>query len=223
MDLIHLLIFNKNTLVDHIPFPLFAQDMSNSAASTSREERQRRLLAKGNERLEKITGKPADSLTPIPITAELHEAKDAINAEPSGESGSESQSGESNGMLPSVPEPSKKVTEEDFFRRTITLIHTLMLLVLGVFSHAAFHQSCNSNCHSVLHRALTPAECRDHLLLGRMFFYGGLFSVEMPFLFLTIKSCRAIGWPVVIRIFSGFCLYYAAHIASGIMYEVLWQ
>lgn len=194
-----------------------------SSSNSSREERQRRLLARGNERLEKITGKSTEATIGSSAGNEARESKEIVQ-ELEDDSGSDSQSGDSSGLLPSVPEPSKKkVKDEDFFRRTITLIHTLMLLVFGIFSHAAFHHSCNSDCHSVMHRDSTPLECKDHLLLGLMFFYGGLFSVEMPFMFLTIRSCRSIGWSVVIRIFSGLCLYYVAHIASGILYEILWQ
>lgn len=196
-----------------------------TSESEKREERQRRLRARGNERLEKIVGKPVDSSSPVISANAISNETDSVRALPQvePESGSDSQSGDSSGMLPSVPEPNKKVHDEDFFRRFLTCIHTLMLIVLGIFSHAAFHQSCDSSCHSVLYREVTPQVCKDHLLLGRLFFYGGLFSVEMPFMFLTVKSCRAIGWPVMLRILSGLCLYYAAHIASGIFYEVFWQ
>lgn len=191
----------------------------------AREERQKRLLAKSKERLEFIVGKATTEsynegtmFQNKPILRNIQNFKsDELE---SNDSGTESPSGESSEMLPAVPQPIKKtIKEKDFFRELLTWIHTLMLIVLGIFSHAAFHQSCDSSCLSVIHRNITPMECRDHLFLGRVFFYGGLFSVEIPFLFLTIKSCKTIGWTVVIRIVSGICLYIVSHIASGILYE----
>lgn len=202
-------------------------------SSSSVKDRRSRLLANNADRMAKIVGKdPQDYVKQSLNSKTTENINDSIDCNSNSEllitkedsSGSESQSGESIKMLPPVSEKVvKNPGEAEFFRSFLTLIHSLMLIVLGVFSHAAYHQSCKSECFTVLHRNVTPAECYSHLLLGKMFFYGGLVSVELPFLFLTFKSCRSIGWPVMIRVFSGFCLYYVSHVLAGVAYEILYQ
>lgn len=178
-------------------------------------ERKRRLLLKSEERLERITGQSQVS---------SFQSKSIQIPDPNEklvESESDSQSGDSTALMPAVPHPSKKpLGEEEFFRDLLTWIHTLMLIVLGVFSHAAFHQSCEPSCFSILHVPSIIPSCKDHLTLGRLFFYGGLFSIETPFLFLTIKSYKSIGPMVFVRIFSGICLYITSHIAAALAYQI---
>jgi hypothetical protein len=179
-------------------------------------ERKKRLLLKSEERLGRITGQPQPSnLSSKPLLRQ--ESNEKIT-----ESESDSQSGDSTALMPAVPQPPKKpLGDGEFFRDLLTWIHTLMLIVLGVFSHAAFHQSCDSSCFSILQAASTARGCKDHFTLGRLFFYGGLFSIEIPFLFLTIKSYKGIGPSVIVRIFSGICLYVTSNIAASLAYQIL--
>lgn len=194
--------------------------MRSTSYLLSSDERSRRLLSKGKERMDKITGNGNGVSTSLDEDGKLN-AKEEEDVKVICERKTDSSS-RSNSDISStdVKHIAPKISNDRFFRRTLTFIHTLMLLVLGVFSHAAYRQSCNSSCFStVAHKLSVPLECKKHFILGRMFFYGGLLSVELPFLFLTLKGCRSIGWRVLIRIFSGLCLYFTAHIATGFFYE----
>ena len=180
-----------------------------------RNERKKKLLLKSEERLERITGQSQVNSLQLQ-NFKKQEVERTIESE------SDSVSGDSTGLMPAVPlPPTKTLREEDFFRDLLTWIHTLMLIVLGIFSHAAFHQSCEPSCFFILNDVQVPSSCKDHLVLGRLFLYGGLFSIETPFLFLTIKSYKSIGPRVFLRILSGICLYITSHIAAALAYYLV--
>lgn len=191
--------------------------------------RRDRLLKSANDRLFKITGQnagsPAVSTTGDagpPISQDVHKAPSPIEKSPVSNEAYSDSADSAGELKPAVPEIDPRKANVDDLRAIVTFIHTIMLVVMGVFSFFAFHHSCRQReCLLISKGPLDSEKCEEDMFLAKIYYHLGLLSVEAPFLFLTVKSSRHLGWRVFLRILTGLSLYCVSYVMAAAIYEQL--
>jgi hypothetical protein len=181
-------------------------------------DRRERLLRNASQRLSKITGREEDSFSPpsvtppVPLMAEPLQRLHPDDSAPSPTASSENEAE----MQPAIPTH----ILSDRSRWLITVAHTVMLVLMAWSAVLAYARNCREcRCFSILAATLSANECEEEVSLARYFLLGCFLSVEIPFVFLTVKGARQIGPVVLIRMLSGMCLYVSAYVVGAAFFQ----
>jgi hypothetical protein len=190
--------------------------MSLSSTSHSRREK---LLKNSGQRMSKITGSEAAE----PQEHSSSNLLSTANRPKNNVEGYETAESSGNELTPSIPQADPKRVTPDQFRHIITVVHSIMLVVSGIFTLFAYVRNCRQcSCFSVLDRTMIKG-CEEDIFLAKLFFFSGLLSVEVPFVFLTIKTTRYLGPQIFARMLSGVSLYMLSYVLAGCFYQYILQ